>query len=222
MPSRLGWAPARHQRSGEDHEAGMDHHPRPCPVPLRRNVDRNFDRAPADPPITKPAGNGDCGSSLPIRPEQKTAQDPLLMIPDDVLHRTTERVPGAQIMMVVHRRVPDRRLSGPYRDGPPAAAGSAEGCPETPRDAVIALFGRARPRSTASRPGPNPERLPTRPGAEVGADLTGGPRGTSGGHRDCVPGGLQRHASPVGCGGYRPCRRGSAGSGRSTVTNRKP
>ncbi len=94
-----------HPHTVEDHETGMDHHEMPCPVLLRRN----FDRAPADPPITppitKPAGSVDCGSSPRTalnKRQPQTVSDPLLMIPDEVLHRTAERVLGTEVVMRVH------------------------------------------------------------------------------------------------------------------------
>ncbi len=69
----------------------------PCPVLLRV--------APADPfvPAAEIAGH---------RLEQETSQDPLLTVPDEILHLATERVLVAEVMMMIDRRVPDLRLLG--------------------------------------------------------------------------------------------------------------
>ena len=67
----------------------------PCLVLLRV--------APADPlvPAAQVAGH---------RLEQETPQDPLLSVPNERLHLAAERVLGAQVVMIVDRRVPDLRL----------------------------------------------------------------------------------------------------------------
>ncbi len=88
-----------HPYAVEDHEAGIDHHEVPCPVLLRV--------APADPVVPTAEIAGDCL-------KEQTAQDPLLSVPDEILHLAAERVPVAQVMMMIDRCIPDLRLLGTH------------------------------------------------------------------------------------------------------------